>query len=542
MKKTSKGSVVVFIGLSTVFLIIVFSIAFAIRGSNERKYTIAHTFFQSEDYSAAQRMYSELGNYKDSSKLEKESKKLNAILTAYKKAEKLFEGGKYEDAITNFEEVEDFKDSKEKIKEAKYRLAVQYFENKNYGKSKQLFEELKDFKDSKEKVKEAKYGLAVQYFKNKDYGKSKQLFKELKDYSESNSYLDEIDRIDVVQLTESIYEKACKSFDSGEYEEALKDFNSILQYNDSEDKAKDCKIYLKRQSLNNSLAAGIRNSLAITSDYKVKVVVDNDSVRHNIESWKDIISIDAYGCLSIGLKKDGNVTVAGRYDGEKRVDVRDWNHIIDVAAGERFVLGLRDNGTVKANGHGDDGQTAAVEWKNIIAIDAGWRFAVGLTKKHGLKFAGVCNNLRKQFTADKKQWKDVINIAASGGDTEKSRGRGHVVGLRLDGTVIAIGDNDWGQCNVKKWQNVVKVVAGDWYTVGLTEEGKVLITGKNQSKTKYIEEDILEEINRRKDVVDIAAGYGQTLCLHRDGTISAFGFDDDEKSSEASKWSDLLVR
>ena len=345
-----------------------------------------------------------------------------------------------------------------------------------------------------------------------------------------------------MSLRYNIYEKACESFDSGEYEEALKDFNSILQYNDSEDKAKKCKIYLKRQSLNNSLAAGIRNSLAITSDYKVKVAAGNDSVRYNIEGWKNIISVDAYGCLSIGLKKNGKVKVAGKYDGEKRVDVRDWNHIIDVAAGERFVLGLRDDGVVKADGHGDDGQTTAVEWKNIIAIDAGWRFAVGLTERHELEFSGVCNNLRKQFTADKKQWKDVINIAASGGDTEKSRGRGHVVGLRLDGSVVAIGDNDWGQCNVKGWQDVVKVVAGDWYTVGLTEKGKVLITGKNQSGTKYIEEDILEEINRRKDVVDIAAGYGQTLCLHRDGTISAFGFDDDGKSSEASKWSDLLVQ
>ena len=163
MKKTSKRSVVVFIGLSTVFLIIVFSIAFVIRGSNERKYITAYTFFQSEDYSAAQRIYSALGNYKDSTKLEKESKKLNAILTIYEKAEKLLESEEYEGAIKNFEEVEDFKDSKEKIKEAKYELAVQYFENKDYGRSKQVFEELEDFKDSKEKVKEAKYELAVQY-------------------------------------------------------------------------------------------------------------------------------------------------------------------------------------------------------------------------------------------------------------------------------------------------------------------------------------------------------------------------------------------
>lgn len=33
-------------------------------------------------------------------------------------------------------------------------------------------------------------------------------------------------------------------------------------------------------------------------------------------------------------------------------------------------------------------------------------------------------------------------------------GRGHTVGLKLDGTVVAVGDNTYGQCDVGSWRNI----------------------------------------------------------------------------------------
>ena len=47
--------------------------------------------------------------------------------------------GKYVEAITKFEETENYKDSVEKIKEAKYQLAINHFENKDYENAKKLF-------------------------------------------------------------------------------------------------------------------------------------------------------------------------------------------------------------------------------------------------------------------------------------------------------------------------------------------------------------------------------------------------------------------
>ena len=137
----------------------------------------------------------------------------------------------------------------------------------------------------------------------------------------------------------------------------------------------------------------------------------------------------------------------------------------------------------------------------------------------------------------------MVNISAAGGDTtSKKRGSGHTVGLKSDGTVVVVGgDKKWKQYDVKEWRNIIKVVAGDWYTVGLKNNGQVLITGKNESGTKYIETDKLEQINKKADVVDIAAGYGQTIFLHKDGSVSAFDFDDEQKTNEILKWRNLKM-
>src|SRR4030042_5835621 len=43
----------------------------------------------------------------------------------------------------------------------------------------------------------------------------------------------------------------------------------------------------------------------------------------------------------------------------------------------------------------------------------------------------------------------------------------HVVGLRSDGTAVAVGHNWWGQCNIGSWRQIIQVAAGGYHTVGL---------------------------------------------------------------------------
>lgn len=58
-------------------------------------------------------------------------------------------------------------------------------------------------------------------------------------------------------------------------------------------------------------------------------------------------------------------------------------------------------------------------------------------------------------------------------------GKAHIVFMNDDATVSAFGDNIYGQCNVSRWKDIVKVVAGEFYTIGLKHDGTVVATGDN---------------------------------------------------------------
>ncbi|SPF41564.1 Beta-lactamase inhibitory protein II (fragment) [Candidatus Desulfosporosinus infrequens] len=59
-------------------------------------------------------------------------------------------------------------------------------------------------------------------------------------------------------------------------------------------------------------------------------------------------------------------------------------------------------------------------------------------------------------------------------------GRRHTVGLKSDGTVTAVGDNNYGQCDVSGWSDIVAVAAGCAHTLGLKSDGTVVAVGDNE--------------------------------------------------------------
>ena len=475
-----------------VFIFAVVIVAGIRQGSqNNNNYEQAKQYIQSKNYEAALNILNEL-NYKDSDVLKKEAERGIVYLEACD----LLNSGQYKEAIDKFTDIIDFEDSKEQIQIAKYKLAIQYFNNKEYDIARQLFVELND-------------------------------------YEESKQYLEEIDR-NRTQLAENTYSIACSLLQNKEYEKALENFNLILGYSDSEEKAELCK----RLLLSHVISGGISNSYGITKNGKVLSAGDNTYNQCNVNSWENIVSIDSYGEYTIGLTEYGTVNVAGNLSEGDQKEISKWEHIIDVAAGELYVVALNNDGKVVALGHNGDGQCNVEKWENIVDIDAGWRFTVGLTQNGELLFAGTTDDLEKGYLDSKDKWKDVVKIAASGGDpTHSNRGGGHVVGLTSDGHVIAIGDNSKNQCDVEEWEKVIAIAAGDWYTVGLTEEGKVLITGENVSGSKYIEQ---EKLDIWENIQGIAAGYGQTIVVKSDGSVDVMGFDNDGKYADAIAWTQKI--
>jgi alpha-tubulin suppressor-like RCC1 family protein len=93
----------------------------------------------------------------------------------------------------------------------------------------------------------------------------------------------------------------------------------------------------------------------------------------------------------------------------------------------------------------------------------------------------------------------------------------HTVGLKTDGTVVAVGWNAFGQCNIGGWTDIIQIAAGDWHTVGLKSNGTVVTIGWNASGQC--------DVGNWTDVIQVTAGDGHTVGLQFDGTAVAAGND-----------------
>ena len=98
-----------------------------------------------------------------------------------------------------------------------------------------------------------------------------------------------------------------------------------------------------------------------------------------------------------------------------------------------------------------------------------------------------------------------------------SAGDKHLVGVRSNGTVLAVGSNEFGQCDVSGWRDIVAVAAGDYHTVGLKADGTVVAVGKNDSHQCYVYS------SSWTNIVAVAANRAYTVGLKSDGTVVVVG-------------------
>lgn len=105
------------------------------------------------------------------------------------------------------------------------------------------------------------------------------------------------------------------------------------------------------------------------------------------------------------------------------------------------------------------------------------------------------------------------------GDTLVAGGA-NTVGLKADGTVVAVGLNDSGQCNVQDWQDIVAISSNGSRTMGLKSDGTVVAVGDNTSDQAVANS---HNIEHWESIVAISDGPWHTLGLKSDGTVVAVG-------------------
>lgn len=107
-------------------------------------------------------------------------------------------------------------------------------------------------------------------------------------------------------------------------------------------------------------------------------------------------------------------------------------------------------------------------------------------------------------------------------------GRDCTVGLKSDGTVVAVGNNKY---DVSDWKDIVAVSAGVDHIIGLKSDGSVAVAG----------EDIYGEydVPYWEDIVAISEGYHHTVGLYSDGCAIASVRYNMEKG--VSNWENIIL-
>lgn len=130
-----------------------------------------------------------------------------------------------------------------------------------------------------------------------------------------------------------------------------------------------------------------------------------------------------------------------------------------------------------------------------------------------------------------EDWKNIVQVAA---------GFDHTVGLKKDGTVVAIGYTDnRRKLDIGHWANIVDVELGVSDVFGVKSDGTVVVSGKDKDEDEIYKHRL--NIAGWKDIVQVQTGFIHTISLKKDGIVVATKTTEHRKFGQVnvSKWKDI---
>ena len=288
--------------------------------------------------------------------------------------------------------------------------------------------------------------------------------------------------------------------------------------------AGDYQTYDRQSSYNYSSHDGKKRKEHYLSNTPEEIISNPNSEKKNQEhiqklqeARKRIIPAENLISCGVGCTADGTYI-------KFRISKSDYKFWKNIISNGLLTIGIKSYGKVVKKEEGIFSSDLNVSsWKDIISIAVGYNNP-GRGHIVGLKSDGtvVATGDNKYGQCDVDSWKDIVSICA---------GALFTVGLKSDGTVVAIGDNDWGQCDVDSWEGIISICVGDDYTVGLKSDGTVVATGKNNKCQRYVKS--------WKSIVSVAAGLSHTIGLKSDGTVISTG-DNEYGKCNVDSWEDIV--
>ena len=306
-----------------------------------------------------------------------------------------------------------------------------------------------------------------------------------------------------------------------------------------------------------TVSSGTLQTAGVKTDGTVCYSGGYQEIEPVLDSWTDIAAVSAGLWHTVGLKSDGTVVSAGSKD-EDSGNVMGWTDIVAVSAGWDHTVGLKADGTAVSVGP-DLNECGVADWQDI-RLPLGERKELGKTENKktedkkpesaelslsidnallnettlstyrtntvGLRSDGtvVAAGSNEDGECDVSDWRDIIAV---------STGNGCIFGLKANGTVIAVGNNLDEQCEVSNWTNIVAVSAGQWHTVGLRADGTVVAVGSTI--------DGQCSVSGWRDIVAVSAGRIHTVGLKSDGTLVAVGENRYGQCDSVGYWKDIIA-
>jgi len=231
---------------------------------------------------------------------------------------------------------------------------------------------------------------------------------------------------------------------------------------------------------------------------------------------------------SVAIRHDGTLVAWGSDDDGQTEVPTNALPFVAVAAGADHSLAITENGNVIAWGLDDSGQTnvpsavssaisVAVGESHSLALLASGTVAVWGDDSFGQ--TNIPDTLLPVYFIDtyygeievvNQNWIPIQAIAA---------GRNHNLALLTNGTVVAWGDNGFGQSSPpSNLSNVVAITAGDLHSAALCSNGTVVAWGDNTFGQTNVPAGL-------SNVVAMAAGDFSTLALLSNGAVVGWGND-----------------
>jgi hypothetical protein len=202
------------------------------------------------------------------------------------------------------------------------------------------------------------------------------------------------------------------------------------------------------------------------------------------ENWNDIIQISFTDIYIVGLKSDGTVVstkMPSDYD-YGRSEVSDWKDIVYVSAGA-ITIGVKSNGTVVIAGKDTYEYAAEMStWTDIVQIiTSSFSPIVGIKSDGSVVAAWGIFNTNVECYEDISTWTDIVSVEVS---------RWHIIGIKKDGSVVMAGkylDEDEPEIccystdcyEIEKWTDIISITTVEDEKIryiGLKSDGTIILS------------------------------------------------------------------